>query len=777
MPSPPPSPRTRLVGRDADVADVLRLLDASRLVTVKGPGGVGKTRLALAVGAALVEAGAEVVWVELDCVSDARALARAVATALGAAVGDDPAASVGWALAGRPAPVLLLDNFEQVVDAAPETLGRWLAGHPGLRAVATSRASLRLDGEVLHELAPLPLPAPGAAPDEAIHTDAVRLFLDRATAARPGYRPDPPELEAIAALVRGLDGLPLAIELAAARIRASTARHLLAGIADRFRWLGGARRDVTARQGTLEGAIAWSWDLLDDAERRTLAWLSVFAGGFTLEAAEWVLGGDAHAGGADALDVVEALVDQSLVTVTDEGALRYRTLDSIRAFAAARLEATGDAPEAARAHARWYARYGEQAYGDSLDSPGGRERWEELARERENLVAAVTRLDLHGDAEAAAHAFIAFFNVLLLYGPMPDGPPLAAALLHHPGLSPRTRVRLDRVVGDLLMLSGRVEESWRILDDAEPLTRQVGDPVLVARLALSTAIWYQERGEPSAALPLLDRALATPGLRAREAALLYGARATSRYALDDLHAAVADNRRALALHREVGNTRLESMALTNLGLLELDHGRPDAALALFREALPMTLALHNRRQEADVHRCIGATLLEAPCPTAERPERLAQAERHLREAVAIHQSVGLRRMEGVARATLAGVLARTDPVAAEAEALTAVRLAREVGHRRNEIVALGRVGEALLRQGRTRAAYATFDEAQAATVGTTWRAEATLLWVLRGEAELALGEDAEARMCLARAEATIDPDRPDGEGVQAVQRLRAAFEG
>ncbi|MFD5557125.1 BTAD domain-containing putative transcriptional regulator [Streptomyces sp. NPDC127068] len=353
-----PAPVTALVGRAEDATEVQKWLAHSRLVTLTGPGGVGKTRLAVEVARGVGDAFPDGVWfAELQGVvppSDpagpegVTAVAEALLTVLRipeASDGGPPRPALdrlGRALRERRL-LLVLDNCEHLVEAAAEVVARLLAGAPDLSVLATSQEPLGAVGESVRPVAPL------AA------VDAEALFLARA-AVPPGFAGDPENARAVSALCARLDGLPLALELAASRVRSLGVHGLLARLDDRFALLSGGPRTAPERQRTLRAVIDWSWDLLAPDERTVLRRLSVAAGGCTVEAAEEVCAGDGIAGG-DVLDLLARLVDRSLVVLTDhaDGPV-YRLLESVRAYGAERLLAAGEADAVRERHGRHYAR-------------------------------------------------------------------------------------------------------------------------------------------------------------------------------------------------------------------------------------------------------------------------------------------------------------------------------------------------------------------------------------------------------------------------------------
>lgn len=379
-----PTPVSSLVGREEAVARVCAALGAGRLVTLCGPGGVGKTRLALAAAARLEEAHPDGVWFVELAGAHGTSVAEAVAAAIGMREDDAGGGSLEERLAEafrRRAALLVLDNCEHLLPAAAALAERLLRRAPGLRVLATSQEPLALSGEVIEAVAPL-----GEA-------QAVELFAARAAAAAPGFALGPGTAEAVALICRRLDGIPLALELAATRVRVLGVAALAERLHDRFRLLNQVRRDAPARQRTLRAMIDWSWELLSPAEATVLRRLSVFAGGFAVEAAEAVCA-DPEAGVAreDVLDLVTRLVDCSLVVSaygdSAYGESRLRLLESVAAYGLEQLEAAGETGTTRQRHAEYYTGFAERAAG-RLHGPEQGEWLRRLDREGLNARAAL----------------------------------------------------------------------------------------------------------------------------------------------------------------------------------------------------------------------------------------------------------------------------------------------------------------------------------------------------------------------------------------------------
>ncbi|MFC9970424.1 BTAD domain-containing putative transcriptional regulator [Spirillospora sp. NPDC127200] len=389
-----PAQLTELVGRSEDVAALRTLLDGQRLVTLTGPGGVGKTRLALEVAHLAAGTSPDGVWlVELAGQRPGGAeIAEAVAAALG--FRDEPAPSgvahrLAEALRDRRL-LLVLDNCEHVIDAVAELAGRLLRTAPGVRILATSREPLGISGERQWSVQPLDVPEPGAAPAEVARSSAVRLFVARAAAASSGFAVSAENAEAVATICRRMDGIPLALELASTRVRVLGAVELAERLDDRFGLLVGGRRDAPARQRTLKAVIDWSWELLTGAERTVLRRLAVHRDGCALEAAEALCSGDGVRP-AEVVDLLARLVDRSLVVVTADDPPRYRLLESVAAYCLEQLP-QGEHDRLLRAHARYYTDLAEHA--DARLRGGDQRRWlRRLDAEAANLRAALDAAD------------------------------------------------------------------------------------------------------------------------------------------------------------------------------------------------------------------------------------------------------------------------------------------------------------------------------------------------------------------------------------------------
>ncbi len=397
-----PVQTTSFVGRDDDIADAIKALEDARVFTLTGVGGVGKTRLAVQTAAEILPRFRDGAWLcELGPLSDPAGLPDVLAAALRVQPrqGMSTAESIVDALREKQL-LIVLDNCEHLIAAAARMVDAIVRACPEVRVLATSREGLGVRGERMTSVRSLELPLEGSSVEALATSEAVRLFADRALEAGGGFRLDDENAAAVVALCNRLDGIPLALELAAARTRMMTPAEIASRLDERFRLLTGGSRTAVERHQTLRQAVDWSYDLLEPREQTILNRLGVFAGGFTLDAAEAVAaGGDVEA--FDVLDGVAQLVDKSLVVADQRGdGTRYRLLETIRQYALERLDDAGETDTVRRRHAEWCVDFATRAHA-GMRSPDELAWTTRLERESDNLRAGVTWAAGVGDADLA----------------------------------------------------------------------------------------------------------------------------------------------------------------------------------------------------------------------------------------------------------------------------------------------------------------------------------------------------------------------------------------
>ncbi|WP_141578428.1 BTAD domain-containing putative transcriptional regulator [Actinomadura sp. WMMA1423] len=575
-----PVPPTELIGRDGAVREIRARIGTDRLVTLTGPGGVGKTRLAIETAAGLADAFGDGVWMaelaglERSTVPDLAEVVTAIldirdAPGAPAAALDRLAAALG---ARRL--LLVLDNCEHVVEQAAELADRLLRRVPGVRVLATSREPLGLPGEVVWAVPPLEVPGRG---DDPAAASAVRLFAARAEAASRAFRLDAETAGRVGELCRRLDGIPLALELAATRVRTLGVEGLVERIDDRFRLLSSGHRGAPARQRTLTAVIDWSWDLLTGPERAVLRRLSVHADGCTAGSAEAVCaGGDVP--DAEVLDLLVRLVDRSLVVMTErpgEGP-RYRLLESVAAYAAERLEESGETRRARAAHSRHYLAVAVHAAA-RLTGPEQASWLAVLDTESANLRAALEAAETADEALRLVNALAWYW---FLRGRLTEALRSLEAALERDGGSPAVRARALAWRAGMGVLKG-VPGDWKARrDEALALVDATDDDRLKAWARWFLTFAWAELDDTGAGAAMLEEALAgfrATGDRWGEAAALVQ-RAMHDHARGDPAALERDAERAAVLFGEVGDRwgRLQAMLwLASVAELTGDYDRAE----------------------------------------------------------------------------------------------------------------------------------------------------------------------------------------------------------
>jgi predicted ATPase/DNA-binding SARP family transcriptional activator len=616
-----PCPLTTLIGREQELQEATRLVTASRLVTLIGGGGVGKTRLALQVAADLTtEYPGRTAFVELAPLADPALLPGFVGAALGLRGATlEPQhrmqALVGW-LSQQPA-LLVLDNCEHLLPAVAELTQSLLAACPELRLLATSRQRLGLTGEVAWRVPSLSTPDPDQLPADApgaveyaLQFPAAQLFVERAAAVRPGFRlRDRDEALAAARICQRLDGIPLALELAAARTTVLNVAQIAAGLEDRFRLLTGGSRAALPRHRTLRALIDWSYDGLPAEEAALLRGLSVFAGGWTLEAAEAMADDPIVASQTDSepsslirsqevLDLLGSLEGRSLVLVEEASqGLRYRMLETVREYAREKLRECCEEATARSAHVAYFLALGETAAA-AMGGPEQLEWLKLLEAERDNLRAALEWcLESAGDIEAGLRLACALEPFWAAGHYVDEGRRSLEALLSSPRAAGRTTARAAalRATGMLAALQSDSAAVHACANESLAIYEELGDPLGVARVLylLSSRPSSWEEGRRLATRSLI---LARECHDSRGAAYALTRLSEFASAARDYDRARAFHREALAIARSIGDRTLEAGCLSGVGGIEYDRRDYAAARDCFRGSLALAreLGWHNQ---------------------------------------------------------------------------------------------------------------------------------------------------------------------------------------
>ncbi|MBI3202322.1 MAG: AAA family ATPase [Myxococcales bacterium] len=685
---------TAFIGRSTDLARLRSALEASRLVSLTGPPGVGKTRLAKELG---LGHGGSVAFVDLAAVGGVDGVATKLASAIDVplSVGRSAADAVqqlGRALSGRGALTLIFDNFDHLVAHAAATVGAWLEAAPAVRCLVTSRQRLGLEGELCVELRPLALGA---------DSDAVQLFVERARAVRPGFELGASDSPVVRRIVERLDGLPLCIELAAARVGVLGVRQLLERLE---RSLAALERGEGESRSTLRGALEWSWELSSDADRQVLRAVSACAGGFDAKAAEALT----EQGEVLLLDALDSLRTRSLLSCQDlAGEVRFHLLETVREFARDKLAQSGELARVERRHAEHYLALGRR-WAEGVDGPHALDCLAHLSLERENLVA-VARRGLAVDpptregVESALAALLALERPCIMREPLDEYAALLARGLERAlelGVDRKLIVEALRMHGGLSLFLGRPGDTERDNHAALRLARELGDDALEARIMAALALSGLRR-VPVAPDELpkrridarlgMEEALARYPHRDARRGIILNNLGVILESLEDWEEAERRYDEAVACYQGVA-CQSAGVALASRGALHYASGRSPEGQADLRRALDFLRAFDDRRTIAYAHAELGALLVEQGLAEAARAE--------LEACLACHADNGFSWYEGNALASLGDLeLALGDATAARDRYLAALVVARSAGDRALQVRALAGESSALARQG------------------------------------------------------------------------------
>ncbi|MGE3164950.1 MAG: protein kinase [Planctomycetota bacterium] len=639
-----PSQASSFVGRNALLTAVGRRVMDTPLVTLTGTGGSGKTRLAIEVATRLADRFPDgVYWVELAPLTEPDRVVGAVATTLG--VQEEPGRALVDSLATHLAHrsvLLLLDSCEPVLDGVASLLPRLLRESPKLRVLASSRVRLGVTGEGVQPVAPLTLPPlrSSASLSELAASEAVTLFLERARAVRPGLELSAENATSVAEICRRLDGIPLALELAAARVGVLTLADLERRLVDRFRLLRGGNRNALPHQQTLEATIAWSYDHLDSDEQLLLRRLSVFAGGWSLEAAEQVCA-SSPLEDWQVLDLLSSLIERSLVEanpVRSAGGecMRYRLLESIREFARLRSQDAGEIPEQWQRHRDYFSGLAERAH-QELRGPRQGEWFGTLEGEYDNLRSAIERCVRSGDQLTTAMQMANHLAMFwIVRGHWREGRSLLEDLLEHPAYQAADSIRGRGLcwAGNLAACQGDYDTAQKRVQAGLAIHEQLANEDGIAAALNDLAIVERKRGELLSARGLFERSLE---LRRRLGDSKGVAVALSNLGLvaleqQDHEAAAGFYDEALRALREVGDQQAVTVCLNSLGSIEFGRGNLAAAAAYYDEALALSRSMGNRRTERNILHNLGLV--------AQRQGDLPVADRWLRESLDVRLELG-----------------------------------------------------------------------------------------------------------------------------------------
>jgi predicted ATPase/transcriptional regulator with XRE-family HTH domain len=658
-----PAQLSSFVGREREVADVRCLLQTTRLLTLTGTGGVGKTRLALQVASETLEEYPDGIWfIDLAPLGAGELVARAVSSVLG--VREEPTRPLVETLTdvlGARRLLLLLDNCEHLVQACAALADCLLRACEGLSILATSRETLRIDGETAWRAPSMTVPDELLGSLEQVRqVEAVRLFLERAVAAQARFRLTAENAAAVIEICQRLDGIPLAIELAAARVSMLPVEQLVARLDDRLRLLTGGSRLAPSRQQTLRATVQWSYDLLSEPERRLFNRLSVFAGGFGLDAAE-ALRPEEPIGASPVLELLGRLVDKSLVQADeDSGHARFRLLETLRQYAREQLQAVGDEGPTHDRHADFFVRLAEEAEPE-LWGPRLTDWLARLEREHDNLRAALTWCLARGDAERGLRLGGALARFWLSRGHLTEG-----------------REWLDR----LLMLPENVAHGFgraTAINGAALLADYQGDGVAALTFAEEAVARARALG---AARPL---AMALPPL------------ASSLYRYGDFSRASIACEEGIAASRAAKDRALEALNMVLLGRTQHVQGRIAAARELYETALPVAQDTGYARMQIRAQFYLGLLNHEEGDFSAARihlQESLARSRDVADKLEVVRVLVELARLEADER----------DAASARQHLADAVHLGRELGHREILAECVGALARLLTVQGQTQQA-------------------------------------------------------------------------
>lgn len=655
----------RFIGRERERIEVRRLLAHTRLLTLTGAGGSGKTRLALQVATDLLEEFEHGVWwAELASLSDPRLVPQAVASAMGISERAGCALTATLCDALRPKRLLLVvDSCEHLLAACGQLIETLLQTCSALRILVTSRQALTIAGETIWSVPSLRVPDTDRLPpvEELMTYEAVQLFVERARSVQPSFTLTPANAPAVVQVCRRLDGIPLAMELAAARIRVLSVEQIVARLDDTCRLLTGGSRSALPRQQTLRATMDWSYDLLSAREQACFRRLSVFAGGFALDAAADVCAGEPSEED-DVLDVLSSLIEKSLViTERHSGEARYRLLETMRQYGREKLQQANEVEFVRSRHCRWCVRFVERAGPD----PGGLQQIEWIQRfdlEHDNIRTALAWSLEMGEAEPAARIGAAIWHFWLYRGYLAEGCDVLERILAQLAGQTPLRARLLQAAGVLALYQGDYARAHPLLHESLDLSRALRDPQGIGYALVSLGTLTRGQGHYAQAITLFEESL--PLLRQagdkRVMALALSGWGLALLSLGEYERSIALCEQSVTLARELGSPQSVAGSLTTLAMAVLGQDDYERARALCEESLAIRQELGDMGGSAHTLAILGQVALHQG--------NIEQAGGHYGESLSLRQALGDK--EGVASALegLAGVAQR------QGQPLTAARL-------------------------------------------------------------------------------------------------------
>jgi predicted ATPase/class 3 adenylate cyclase len=611
IPNNLPQPSTSFIGREKELAEIIALLGNTRLVTLLGMGGLGKTRLSLQAAAALMHEFPDGVWfLDLSPLTDPALVLSEAAQTIG--VREEPGRSLLESLCAHLKSrrvLLVIDNCEHLIKPAADLAHAIVKAAPQVRMVASSREALRVPGERVYPILPLPLPTVGDTLQALQQSAAVRLFVVRAQSHKPSFELDEDNAAAVAKLVARLEGIPLALELAAARVRAMSVSDINKRLNDRYKLLTGGARVHQERQQTLRALVDWSYDLLQDNEKTLLNRVAVFRGGFAMEAAEAICGTD-PLDAMDVLDLITSLVEKSLVTLDESGdETRYRMLETIREYAAEKLQESGELEALSAGHCNFFFGIAKQIR-DGVRGAKQGEWTRRFETELDNLRAAMQLAFSGGtDPFIGAKIAVALESSWAMRGYATEGRNALQTAIALPQVQASDMAHAFTLYACacLALSQGDYAEARRMLDNCLVLRRRLGNPRETAATLSTLSLVLLKLGDAALAGTTEPEALALfrecEDEVAQAVSLLHLGQI--ELGVGDMETARAHLEQALTLSRKIKNREVEGECEWSIGKIELISDAPDKAKVRFARSLQISLEAENRKDAANAQWWLG----------------------------------------------------------------------------------------------------------------------------------------------------------------------------